>query len=212
MQVDLEDFRRHYASLSDEALLALDRTELVAAAQTCYDEERARRELDSQVESEITATLPDQPASRKYASSSVEAGAKPDWLEGAACACAFSSLPGDTAPEIELARAVLESAGIPCYASERQIDPPRVAQQPEYQYELLVPGDCGLEARGLLDKEIFNARIEADLRTHLEGLSDEELSAINPQILTIGLVDQIERLTRAYNEELDRRKMESGEP
>ncbi len=43
MPVDLEYLRRHYASLSDEALLELDRSELVETAQKCYDEELARR-------------------------------------------------------------------------------------------------------------------------------------------------------------------------
>ena len=43
MQVDLEYLRRQYASLSDEALLALDRSELVETAQKCYDEELVRR-------------------------------------------------------------------------------------------------------------------------------------------------------------------------
>jgi hypothetical protein len=218
VRIDLEDFRQHYASLSDEALFALDRSELVEEAQKCYDEELARRQLsvsdglEYSPDSDVAATLPSQPPNRKRASSNVDSGAKPDWLDDAACACAFSSLPGDTAPEVDLARAALESAGIPCYISLRQVDPPRVAPQPEYQYEVMVPGDFCLEARGILDKEIFNARIEADLRNHLQGLSDEELSALNPQILTVGLLDQIERLTRVYNEELDRRKLQIGEP
>src|SRR5258708_1321005 len=47
MQIDAEDLRRYYASLPDEALLALDRTELSEMAQKCYDEELERRELVS---------------------------------------------------------------------------------------------------------------------------------------------------------------------
>jgi hypothetical protein len=45
MQVDPEYLRRHYNSLSDEALLSIDRTDLVEIAQKCYDAELARREL-----------------------------------------------------------------------------------------------------------------------------------------------------------------------
>ena len=44
MQLKIEDLRRHYASLSDEALRAINRTELVEIAQQCYDQELAQRE------------------------------------------------------------------------------------------------------------------------------------------------------------------------
>ena len=44
MQINLEDLRRHYASLSDEALREIDRSELVELAQQCYDQELAQRE------------------------------------------------------------------------------------------------------------------------------------------------------------------------
>jgi PhnB protein len=45
MKVSAEDFRRQYAGLSDEALLDVDRKELVELARACYDEELARRQL-----------------------------------------------------------------------------------------------------------------------------------------------------------------------
>jgi PhnB protein len=45
MKVSAEDFRRQYAGMSDEALLDVDRRELVDLARTCYDEELARRQL-----------------------------------------------------------------------------------------------------------------------------------------------------------------------
>jgi PhnB protein len=45
MKVSLEDFRRQYALMSDEALLDVDRRELVDLARMCYDEELARRQL-----------------------------------------------------------------------------------------------------------------------------------------------------------------------
>ena len=45
MKVSAEDFRRQYADLSDEALLDVDRQDLVELARTCYDEELARRQL-----------------------------------------------------------------------------------------------------------------------------------------------------------------------
>jgi PhnB protein len=45
MKVSAEDFRRQYAGLADEALLEVDRKDLVELARTCYDEELARRQL-----------------------------------------------------------------------------------------------------------------------------------------------------------------------
>jgi PhnB protein len=45
MKVSVEDFRRQYADLSDEALLDVDRQDLVELARACYDEELARRQL-----------------------------------------------------------------------------------------------------------------------------------------------------------------------
>ena len=45
MKISVEDFRRQYAAFSDEALLDVDRRDLVELARTCYDEELARRQL-----------------------------------------------------------------------------------------------------------------------------------------------------------------------
>jgi PhnB protein len=45
MKVSAEDFRHQYAGLSDEALLDVDRQELVELARQCYDEELAHRKL-----------------------------------------------------------------------------------------------------------------------------------------------------------------------
>jgi len=45
MKVSAEDFRRQYAGMSDEALLDVDRRDLVELARNCYFEELARRQL-----------------------------------------------------------------------------------------------------------------------------------------------------------------------
>jgi len=45
MQIDPEDFKRHYALLSDDALLEIDRDELTDAARPHYDAELAERKL-----------------------------------------------------------------------------------------------------------------------------------------------------------------------
>jgi hypothetical protein len=97
LQIDLEEFRRHYASLSDEGLRQLDRSELIGAAQKCYDEEVALRELSTQ---------------------QVDSSAAPDWVGESACACSFASFPGIfSASDAANARGVLEAAGIPCHIS-----------------------------------------------------------------------------------------------
>jgi len=45
MQIDPEDFKRHYEMLSDEALLEINSDELVDAARVYYDAELAERRL-----------------------------------------------------------------------------------------------------------------------------------------------------------------------
>ena len=90
MQVDLDDFRRRYTELSDEALLELDRDELVDLARDCYDAELAHRGLRR------TSSPP--PAT--------EVQDHGELVEAAI----FSS-----SSEADLARALLESAAIPCY-------------------------------------------------------------------------------------------------
>jgi PhnB protein len=47
VKLDIDGIRRQYAELSDEALLEIERGDLVEAARRCYDEEIARRELKS---------------------------------------------------------------------------------------------------------------------------------------------------------------------
>ena len=91
MQVDLDDFRRRYAELSDEALLELDRDELVDLARDCYDAELARRGL-------------------RRSSSPPPAAEVQDHGELVEVAIFSSS------SEADLARALLESAAIPCYS------------------------------------------------------------------------------------------------
>ena len=47
MEVSLDDFRRHFEILSDDALLATNREDLVESARECYDEEVTRRGLNT---------------------------------------------------------------------------------------------------------------------------------------------------------------------
>lgn len=53
MQGSVDDFKRHYEGLSDEALAAINRDELVDLARLCFDAEMARRSIP--VEQVVTA-------------------------------------------------------------------------------------------------------------------------------------------------------------
>jgi PhnB protein len=56
MKVSVEAVRRQYADLSDEALLDVDRQDLVDLARKCYDEELARRGLKAGAPGRAAAT------------------------------------------------------------------------------------------------------------------------------------------------------------
>jgi len=185
MQPDPEYLRQHYASMSDEALLAIDREELVETAQKCYDDELQRRE---------------QPAHSPEE--------KPDWIDAGSEVFARADLPGTVpAPDIANARDALEAAGIPCYLDLSEIPEEEAAPKPTHLWRLMVPGNLNLHAASVLERDVFNADLEAEWRNHLETLSPEELLAMNPEMVFCGLFDRIERVTRAYDEEVARRKL-----
>jgi len=196
MRASVDDFRRHFESLSDEALLAVNPDDLVPDALFCFGDEVSRRGLRLETPEEAEA---------RAASSDTDNGPAPDWLEEAAVACSYDSYPGRSAAgEITTARTVLEQAGIPCYITMEEATERR--PQPWYVHDLMVPGHLQLEARSVLDVEIFNPELEVTWCKHFSGLSDEELGQIDPQVIVAGLQDQIERLTRAYNDEVARRQ------
>jgi putative signal transducing protein len=91
LEIDPDEFRRRYAELSDDALLDMNRDELVDIARDCYDAELASRGLH-----------PDSPPEPE-----VQAGEEEgDMVE----LTKFSS-----SSEVDLARALLASAAIPSY-------------------------------------------------------------------------------------------------
>ena len=204
MQIDLEYLREHYASLSDEALAAIDRSELVEAAQRCYDEEVARREPAPEPDSGSVDEPPDDRAAANAGDDEPLA-----WLADAACACTFVAPAGhvhasNAAPDAARACDALQAAGIPCHLAVERLNP--ADSRPVTEYRVLVPGALTLHAVSVLDKEIFNAAQEADWRAHLVELSDEELRALDPDVFCAGLLDRAERLRRAYEDEIGRRK------
>jgi hypothetical protein len=191
-----DDLRRHYASLSDGELEDLDPTELTDVARQCYEEEIARR----------------QPAEEQGAPASPEhqaeefADVDEDWLEHAACACSFTAAPGSNhAGDAEHAQDALIEAGIPCQLEMVPGDATKEHGQRYDEYRLLVPEPLNLKAISVLDRDIFNPQLEADWRAHFAALSDEELAQLSPDVLCAGLVDRVERLKRAFNDEVGQR-------
>jgi hypothetical protein len=188
MQADPEYLRQHFASLSDEALQAIDRADLVETAQKFYDDELQRREQPSYAREEKPE--------------------KPDWIEDASEVFARADFPGTApAPDITSARDALEAAGIPCYLELSEIPEEEAAPKPTHLWRLMVPGHLNLHATSVLERDVFNADLEAEWRTHLETLSPEELLAMDPQVVFCGLFDRIERVTKAYDDEIARRKL-----
>jgi hypothetical protein len=62
LEITAEDFRRHFDLLSDQALLATNRDELVEVARACYDEELEKRGLAPAPESEGAVVSDEVPA------------------------------------------------------------------------------------------------------------------------------------------------------
>jgi len=103
MQIDPEDFKRHYALLSDDALLDVDRDELVETARICYDAELAERKLTP-------------PEAEEHPSSSAAGDDPYGQTEGGLqMVAAFLSL-----EEANMARGLLQSADIPCLFENEQ--------------------------------------------------------------------------------------------
>ena len=211
MQFKPDDLRRHYHSLSDEALLEIQRADLVEAAQSCYDAELAERGLDPRGRKRTAPAVPAKPAEEPDIEvSQDDAGDdKPDWLANSDMVLSYVERPGmNVAGDMEKARDILAAAGIPCYL-QFEVIPEDVAPTPaRREWRLLVPGDDNLRATSILDRDIFNAEFENTWKAHLESFSDDELLKMRPDVVFCGLFDRIERITRAYDEELAHRGIE----
>ena len=146
MHATADDFKARYAGLSDETLLDENREELVAVARQCLDEELASRGLKQTVETE--AVVPPSPT---------------DPGDEMVPAAEFSSM-----EEADLARALLDSGGIPCFlANEHSVY--------RYNYPNGLSGLPLLVPARLLDQahEILAAKVsEEDLAAQAEAAVD----------------------------------------
>lgn len=209
MAIDPTYLRRHYASLSDEGLLEVDETELVDEARRIFDEEVAQRGLSRDEEAADDEVEAEDEALGEAGSGApdFDGGPEPEWLDEAALAGSFVSQPGSSTPTDTAVDAsdALHAAGIPCYVVTGKVDPPEVSPKPQLEFRLMVPSEWLFEARSVLDKEIFNQEVEEYWRTHFQVLSDDDMRALNLEVVLAGLKDRIERITRVYNEELKQR-------
>jgi hypothetical protein len=132
MDITADDFRRHFELLSDAALLATNRDDLVETARECYDAEVSRRGLNA------PETVAEE-VSQQRASSQ----------EGFVLVATYL-----VAEEANLARGLLQDAEIPS-----QIDVNYTLGPVELR--LLVPEDLVEEALEILGSEISEEELAA---------------------------------------------------
>jgi hypothetical protein len=138
MRIDAEDFRRQYANLNDDALLAIDRDELTPVAQQVYDAELASRGIEVIVEEEVLVE-----------------GEPDDPLANMVEIAAF-----DNPSEASMARSMLEHTEIPCMLST---DLPLVGSMLNVASEikLFVPAELADEALDVLEAEFSEEELAA---------------------------------------------------
>jgi hypothetical protein len=213
MRLEPEDLRRHYGSLSDEGLLEIQRADLVPVAQEIYDQEMARRGFERAPEEDGDGyhrplLIFQTGAEREFATEpgmEVDEGPAPAWLEDAACPWSAYIYPnGDyvgTGAEVQTA---LREAGIP---SRIVVKPPEPEppSTPRSLYCVMVPGELAARAYSVVERKVHNQMAVAEWRSQLQAFSDEELRTLNPEDFWGALLDRVERMKRAYSEEMARR-------
>ncbi len=82
---------------------------------------------------------------------------------------------------------------------------------PTHRWRVLVPGSLNMRATNILDRDIFNDEFDAIWRTHLEMLSEQELSEADPKEVFCGLFDRIERAVKGLSEAKQSRRARDRE-
>ena len=204
MQIDPEQLRQQYDSLSDEALLQIQRADLIEDARRIYDDELARRQL-------VPGKLVEKRSSPQAAEVATEFPLDeddPDWLAEAAEVFAVADLAGTVpAPQAQRVQDVLLAARIPCHLELTDIPQDPDSVDPNRRWRVLVPGQLSLYASSILDRDIYNEDFEDLWKTQLEAFSDKELRDMKPEVVLCGLFDRVERVKKVYSEELARRNL-----
>ena len=204
MPIDPDQLREHYASLSDDQLLAMNRDDLTEVAQTLYDRELDRRDLKPD-EAESVETGEYHTVRFSKAEDEDDTAAADD---GMFIATAFTDHAGSSAAgDAENARRTLQAAGISCEVEVREIPAGTTYSDQRFEYQVLVPTEFTLQATSVLDKEIYNPGLAAEWKTHLADLTDKQLLALNIDAVCAGFLDRAERLRKAYDDEIRRRKV-----
>ena len=200
MQISTDELRKHYASLSDEGLREIDPADLTDQARKFYEDELKSRRLAREVESHDDDEYDESVALEMD-------DEEPEWLENASCVCSFRRAQSPQGADAATARDALLAAGVPCHISLSPAEP-GVEDSPAHdEYQVMVPAGLHLKAKSVLDEQIFNPEVEASLRTHLAARTDEELSALSADDICAGQRDLLERMMRAYDEEIGRRRL-----
>jgi len=198
MPIDAERLSQHYASLTNDELSALARSELTELAQKCFDREIQRRGLSLTKPESIESGV-EQPDSLKP-----QVKPDPDFEDEPFVVCSWSNV-RFISSEAADANAALQAAGIPSRIESKLIDPGSAAADPYTEYQLVVPSRLTLHAASVLDKTYFNPTMEAEWKTHLASLSDEDFNGINVDDICAGLLDRAARLRNAYLDEVRHR-------
>jgi hypothetical protein len=158
MKADPDDFRRLYSSLNDDALLAIDRDELVPVAQECLDVEIGARGLAAPVEEEEDATAPNHLG------------------ENLTIIASF-----DNPSEAGVARSLLRMAEIPCMLST---DLPLTSGvlNVAMDVKLYVPPEFAEQAIENLESEISDEELAAQAEAAALLEEEEEAEVVEEEI------------------------------
>ena len=121
---------------------------------------------------------------------------QPEWIKDAVSAATFGE---DETETIQEAEEFLSQVGIDCYVFKRF--PEREDQNVVFQI-LVQPGQH-LAALAILDRDLFNPR--EDMEALFAPLTDQELLDIDESVIVTGMKDRMERMVRAYEDELLKR-------
>ena len=192
MQIDLQELQQRYSDMDEDQLLSIDRDDLTEEAQSVYDYEIKRRKLNN----------------KSFIKENAEEGAdaffdnegeESNQMGNGACACSFTEHYGsDAARTAANAMEALEAAGIPCWITETE-------EEGHKTLNVMVPDALIMHATSIVDRDVFNDEYESEWRTHLESLSDKELSILDPELICAGMLDRVARIKKSYTDEMKRR-------
>lgn len=140
MNVTAEELRKYYDSLSDAALLSIDKSDLTELGLACYEEECERRSLAESVPG--SAELPSSPQADAPAAAHLARVAE-----------------GLSYEEVRYARELLASAGIP--AEGGNTNPGSAFTNAAGDFYLQVPEELAEQARQILEVPLTDEELAA---------------------------------------------------